>query len=90
MKKGDLYFGILIGLITSLIGIYLFIFAFTPYSFIGGLQLLKFEGKLGKIITLGTLLNIGVFFGFLKYKKETMAKGVIFAIIILTIVTLFI
>ena len=90
MKKIELFYGLIIGLIASLIGIYLFIFIFTPYSFLGGLQLLKFEGKLGKIISLGTILNIGMFFGLLKYKKETMAKGIILAIILLTIITLFI
>jgi hypothetical protein len=90
MKKIDLFYGLIIGLITSLIGSYLFIIAFTPYSFIGGIQILKFEGKLGKIITIGTILNIGMFFGLLKYKKETMAKGIILALIVLTIVTLFI
>ena len=90
MKKIDLFYGLIIGLITSLIGSYLFIIAFTPYSFLGGLQLLKFEGKLGKIITLGTILNIGMFFLLLKNKKELMAKGIILAIILLTIVTLFI
>lgn len=90
MKKIDLFYGLIIGLITSLIGSYLFIIAFTPYSFFGGLQLLKFEGKLGKIITLGTILNIGMFFILLKNKKELMAKGIILATILLTIVTLFI
>jgi hypothetical protein len=90
MKKIDLFYGLIIGLITSLIGSYLFIIAFTPYSFIGGIHILKFEGELGKIITIGTILNIGMFFGLLKYKKETMAKGIILALIVLTIVTLFI
>ena len=75
MKKIDLFYGLLIGLITSLIGSYLFIIAFTPYSFIGGIQILKFEGELGKIITIGTILNIGMFFGLLKYKKETCSKN---------------
>jgi len=90
MKKTDLFYGLIIGLTTSLIGIYLFIFIFTPYSFIGGLQLLQFEGELGKIISLGAILNIGIFFGLLKFKKETMAKGIILSIILLTIITLFI
>ena len=49
----------------------------------------EFEGELGKIITLGTILNIGMFFWLLKNKKETVAKGIILAIIVLTIVTLF-
>lgn len=89
MKKIDLFYGLLIGLITSLLGSYLFIVLFTPYSYIDDIQLLKFEGILNKIIALGTILNIGMFFGLLKYKKEIMAKGIILAIIVLTIVTLF-
>ena len=90
MKKIDLFYGLIIGLTTSLIGIYMFIIAFTPYSFLGGFQLLKYEGKLGKIVTLGILLNIGMFFGLLKYKKETMAKGIILGVILLSIINLFI
>ena len=68
----------------------MFIIAFTSYTFLSGLQLLKYEGKLGKVITLGTVLNIGMFFILLKYKKETIAKGILLAVIILTIITLFI
>jgi hypothetical protein len=89
MKKTDLFFGLIIGLTVSLIGVYMFIIAL-PYTFLSGLQLLKYEGKLGKIITLGTVLNIGMFFILLKYKKETIAKGILLAVIILTIITLFI
>lgn len=90
MRNIDLFYGLIIGLITSLIGCYLFIILLTPYTFWRGLQLLKFEEKLGKIIALASILNIGMFFGLLKYKKETMAKGIILAFIILTIITLFI
>ena len=90
MKKIDLFYGIILGIITSFIGSYLFIVVFTPYSFLGGLQIFKFEGKLGKIITLGAILNLVLFFGLLKYDKELMARGVLLAMIILTIITLFV
>lgn len=90
MKKIDLFYGVIIGIITSIIGSYIFIVAFTPYSFWGGLQIMKFEGKLGKIITLGAILNLLVFFGLLKYDKELMARGVILAMIVVTIITLFV
>ena len=90
MKKIDLIYGIIIGIITSIIGSYIFIVTFTPYSFIGGLQIMKFEGKLGKIITLGAILNLVLFFGLLKYDKELMARGVILAMFILTFITLFV
>jgi hypothetical protein len=46
------------------------------------------EGKLGKIITLGTVLDLGVFWALLKLNKEFMARGVILAVIVLTLITL--
>ena len=90
MKKIDLFYGFVIGVVASIIGSYIFIVAFTPYSFLGGIQILKFEGKLGKIITLGAILNLLIFFGLLKFNKELMARGVILAMFILTIITLFV
>ena len=90
MKKIDLFYGFVIGVVASIIGSYIFIVAFTPYSFLGGIQILKFEGKLGKIITLGAILNLLIFFGLLKYNKELLARGVILAMFILTIITLFV
>ena len=90
MNKIDLFYVFVIGVIASIIGSYIFIVAFTPYSFLGGIQILKFEGKLGKIITLGAILNLLIFFGLLKYNKELLARGVILAMFILTIITLFV
>lgn len=90
MKKIDLFFGVLIGLISTLIGCFIFIEFFTAYHFIDGVQVLKSQGLLGKVITLGAILNIIIFFTLLKFKKEIMARGVILATIILTIITLYI
>ncbi len=50
-------------------------------------ELLQAEGKLGKIITLGTVLDLAVFWIALKLNKEFIARGVILAVIILTIIT---
>ncbi len=90
MKKTDLALGVLIGIIASIIGSFLFIKSFTGYSFVEGIQTMKAEGKLGKIITLGSILNVIVFFILLKFNKEMMARGVILGTILLTIVTLFV
>lgn len=89
MKKIDLFYGLIIGLISAFIGVYLFIALFTDYEFLTGFSILKTEGKLGKLITLGALLNLLVFFLLLKINKELMARGVVLATILLTVVTLF-
>lgn len=90
MNKIDLLYGFLIGIIASFIGSYIFIEAFTEYTFLDGIQVMKAKGNLGKIITLGAILNLAIFFGLLKINKELMARGVILAMIILTIITLFV
>ncbi|MBC7642789.1 MAG: hypothetical protein H7174_10710 [Flavobacterium sp.] len=86
----NLSIGFLIGIISCLIGSYLFIYFFTQYAFIEGVNALKSAGHLGQLITLGAILNILIFFGLLNLNKEIMARGAVMATIILTIITLFV
>jgi len=90
MKKTDLLIGVFLGIIASLIGSYIFIELLTEYNFIEGVKILRFQGKLGKIISLGSVLNIIVFFLLLKFNKELIARGVILGTILLAIITLLI
>lgn len=90
MRKTDLLLGVLIGILASALGSFIFIVAVTKYSLFEGLEIMKTEGKLGKLITLGSILNIIVFFILLKIDKEVMARGVVLGTILLTIVTLFV
>ena len=90
MKKTDLLIGVLIGIIASIIGSYVFIELLTEYNFVEGIKILRFQGKLGKIISLGSVLNIIVFFLLLKFNKELIARGVILGTILLAIITLLI
>lgn len=88
MKKIDLVYGFLIGIVTSLLGVYLFVELLIGYEFETAIYAAKAEGKLGKLITLGAVLNLIVFFLLLKLNKDLMARGVILATILLTIITL--
>ena len=88
MKKNDLFYGFLIGILASFIGVFFFIEMFTDYEFQTGISTIKAKGELGKLITLGAILNIVVFFLLLKMNKEMMARGVVFATLVLTVVTL--
>ncbi|MGH2665759.1 hypothetical protein [Flavobacterium sp.] len=90
MKKTDLLIGTLIGLATTLIGVYAYLTFFVKIDFIEGIKGMKSEGHLGKVITLGAILNIIAFFILLRIDKELMARGVVLATILLTIVTLFV
>ena len=90
MNKKDLLLGFLLGLVSTLIGAYLFITFFTDFRFIAGIQILKSQGNMGKLITLGCILTLIVFVILLKMNKEIMARGVVLAVIVLAILTLFI
>ena len=90
MDKMHWVYGFLLGIAATLIGIYIFVEAFTAYHFREGLTVLRYGGMLGRLIKLGALLNLGVFFLLLHFKKETMAKGVIVAVVFLAIMTFFV
>lgn len=88
MNKIDLLIGFVIGIIACVIGVYLFITFFTEYNFMIGFNLMKSQGHFGKIVTLGSILDLIVFGILLKLNKEVMARGIILAVISITILTL--
>ncbi len=87
MRKIDLLIGLIIGIVTTLIGTILFLLLFTNFTKIEDIAIIRQEGILGKVITLGAILNILVFYILLKNNKELMARGVVLATIILAILT---
>ncbi|HSN48450.1 MAG TPA: hypothetical protein VLR29_06780 [Flavobacterium sp.] len=89
MSKIDLLIGFVIGILASLIGCFLFITFFTDFDFMAGVQVMKSEGKIGKLITLGSILDLVAFGILLKMNKEIMARGVVLAVIVIAIITLF-
>ncbi len=86
----DLILGFFIGLLTTILGCFLFLKFYTQYEFLEGIYAIKHEGYLGKLIALSAVLNILIFFILLKFNKEIIARGVVMATIILTIVTMFV
>lgn len=89
MKKIDLLYGLIIGILVAAIGVYLFMTFFTDYELLEGFTILKSREQLGKLIALGALLNLGMFFILLKTNKEMMARGVVLATLLLTILSIF-
>lgn len=89
MNKKDLLIGFIIGILASILGSFIFISIFTDFDFITGIESMKSEGKLGKLITLGSILDLVAFGILLKLNKELMARGVVLAVIIIAIITLF-
>jgi len=89
MNKLDILIGFSIGVLACVLGIFLFITFFTDFDFMTGIQSMKSEGKLGKLITLGAILDLVAFGVLLKMNKEIMARGVVLAVICIAIFTIF-
>lgn len=89
MNKRDMLLGFFVGLLACVLGIFLFVSFFTDFDFITGIKSMKSEGKLGKLITLGAILDLVLFGVLLKMNKEIMARGVVLAVIFIAILTLF-
>ncbi|MBF2091787.1 hypothetical protein H1R85_04615 [Flavobacterium psychrophilum] len=90
MNKTDLFIGALIGFVATFLGTYFFFTFCTEYSFSEGIIGMKNQGFLGKVITLGAILNLVAFFKLLKINKELMARGVVLATILLAVFTMFV
>ncbi|MBS7785871.1 hypothetical protein KIH23_01055 [Flavobacterium sp. CYK-55] len=89
MKNKDLMIGVLLALLTTFLGTFLFIKLFTDMGYLTGMHLYKEQGMLGKILTLGAILNIILFYFLIKKDREEISQGVILGLIIITVVTLF-
>lgn len=88
MKKTDLLIGFLIGLLGAFLGTFFALQFLTEQGFLEGFKLMKQEGTIGKVITLGAIPNLIVFFILLKKNKDLMARGIVLSMFLLTIITL--
>lgn len=89
MEKIKVIYGMFIGFGVSFLGVYLFLEFFTEYSFFEGIEVMKTNNSLGKLITLGCILNLSVFFLMLKIKQDLIAKGIVLSAIFIAISTIF-
>lgn len=88
MIKKELLIGFAVGVIANAFGFLLaLIFFGYGLDLASAINTAMAEQVMGKLISLGALLNLVAFFGFLKIKREYRARGVIFATIAITMVT---
>lgn len=90
MNKKDLFIGFFIGLAAAAFGCLLFLYFFADARSIEDIKVVRSQGLMGKLITLGAIFNLIAFFVLLKMEKELMARGVILATILLAILTVII
>ena len=88
-NKKEVLLGVIYGIISSLIGLILAILILSENSsIIESLKNSYYENFLGKLISLGAILNFIVFFVFIKKNQDQRAKGILLLTIFLAILTL--
>jgi len=87
MIKREVFIGFFAGLIANSIGLLIVTFLLGDGGIEETLKKSLTEGLIGKLVTMGAILNLVVFFVFLKKKKDYRAKGVLLATILIAIST---
>ena len=90
MNYKDVFIGFLIGLVTAVLGGFLFLYFFSSYNLFTDFNFILQSGILGKVLKLGAILNLAVFFLLLKFNKDYMARGIIITFVVLTFLAFFI
>ena len=92
MIKKNVFIGFIVGLLANLLGLFLAATLLGKLSdnndsFIEVFKAAQTEGFLGKLLSLGAIINLIVFFVFLKKKQDYKARGVLLATLIVAIIT---
>ena len=88
MTRKDTLIGLIVGLITNSIGLFIAAhFLGKGDGFIQVIETANAQGFIGKLISLGAILNLIAFFYFLRKKQDSRARGVLIATIFIAILT---
>lgn len=88
MIKKELFIGAIIGLIANAIGLFFAALLLgNSNDFFQVLKSASIEGFLGKLISLGAILNLVAFFIFIKKKQDYRARGVLLVTVFVAIFT---
>lgn len=87
MIKKEILIGFLVGLIANGIGLIVAALLLGNGNISTTLKQSFDEGVFGKLVTIGAILNLAVFFIFIKKKQDYRARGVLLATILVAILT---
>ena len=94
LNKKEVFFGLFNGFLANLLGVIITIFVlFQETNSSNIFKVINdsfLDNSITKLISLGAILNLIVFFIFLKYDYEERARGVLLATFIIAILTIYI
>ena len=91
LNKKEVFFGLLSGFLANLLGLIITVIVlFQNIDFLKIITDSISENLITKLISLGAIVNLIVFFIYLKYDYEERARGVLLATFIIAILTIYI
>ncbi len=78
MRK-EILIGVIVGLLATIIGFYLYVEFALKGSFSDALEVIKTQKLYGMILSIAALPNLLAFFIFIKRKQDYRARGVLIA-----------
>ncbi len=87
--KKEILIGLAVGLIANTFGTLLYILLFSDLGIVETFRAAVAQGHVGSLLALGAILNLVVFFGFLKIRRDNRAKGVMIATLITAMLILY-
>lgn len=88
MKK-EIFIGFTVGLLATICGCYIFIEFSSKHNFYESLKLISKANLYGKILVLGAIANLFVFFIFLKKRQIYRARGVLLETFLIAFLVVF-
>ena len=90
LNKKEVFFGLLSGFLANFLGVIITIIVlFKEANMLKIINDSFIDNSITKLISLGAILNLIVFFIFLKYDYEERAKGVLLATFVIAILTIY-
>lgn len=87
MKRSkEVVIGFVTGCIANTLGTLLYILLFSDLGVVAAFCAAVDQGYVGSILALGALLNLVVFFGFLRIKRDERARGVLIATLVTALI----
>ena len=88
MVRKDVIIGFIIGLLANIVGIIIYILLFSKEGFEGAIQSAINFSFIGKLVSLGAILNLIVFFILIRMNEDHKARGVLLATLMAAIIVI--
>lgn len=88
MIRKDVILGFFIGLLANVVGIIIYILLFSKEGFEGTIKSAITFNFIGKLVSLGAILNLVVFFILIRMNEDNKARGVLLATLMAAIIVI--